>query len=195
MICLVLSLVVLIVRGNKIDENQYAWVTITSIAGSWCVLTASKFWEGTSGDVAVRRFVMLVLGLCVGAVAYGLSVWLYLPLEADPNFHYRGISEGFTEQFFSADGSPLFLAFLAYFGALFLIPKWWRRADPVRSTRLSIWHTVLTIACSWIITVFWPFPQPWGLMTTATMAIAIQMASPWVSPIDRAKLTAPAVGA
>ena len=194
-ICLVLSLVVLILRGERPDENQYAWVALTSIVGSWCVLSASKFWEGRSGEVAVRRFVMLVLGLGVGAVAYGLSVWLFLPLHADPNFHYTGFSQNFTEQFFAADGSPLFFAFLAYFGALFVIPKWWKRADPVRSTRLSIWHTVLAIACSWIITAFWPFPQPWGLMTTATMAIAIQMASPWVSPIDRAKLTAPAVGA
>ncbi len=105
---------------------------------------------------------MLVLGLGVGAVAYGLSVSLVVSAAARRSqFPLHGLLAEFHRAFFAADGSPLFFAFLAYFGALFVIPKWWKRADPVCSTRLSIWHTVLAIACSWIITAFWPFPQPW----------------------------------
>jgi hypothetical protein len=36
--------------------------------------------------------------------------------------------------------------------------------------------------------MFWHFPQPWGLMLVASISIAAQLAAPWVSQADRAKL-------
>ena len=78
-------------------------------------------------------------------------------------------------------------AFLAYFGFLFVLLRWWRQADPVRSARLSLWATACTVLVAWVLNLFWPFPQPWGIMVAATMSIAVQLASPWVGPPPAAR--------
>ena len=43
--------------------------------------------------------------------------------------------------FYAVDGRPLLMAYVACFGTLFLLIRWWRQADPLRSTRLSLWTT------------------------------------------------------
>jgi hypothetical protein len=81
-------------------------------------------------------------------------------------------------------------AYLAYFGFLFLLVRWWRGADPLRSTRLSLLGTSSALFVAWLLNFVWPFPQPWGLMATATISIAVQLASPWVPPKKPAFRTA-----
>src|SRR5262249_8486976 len=70
--CLVISLVVMILRGETPDPTQYAWLASTTILGSWAVLIPAKYWEGTRGDTVRRRFTMLVIGLAYGMVAYAI---------------------------------------------------------------------------------------------------------------------------
>jgi serine/threonine protein kinase len=192
--CLVVALVVMFLRGETPEPNQYAWLAMSSIIGSWCVLVPAKIWEGSRGDAALRRFVMLAIGLAFGAIAFGLLNWLMISLSAYAASPMGGPARGFRNGFFDGNGDPKMIAFLAYFGFLFLIVRWWRLADPVRSTRLSIWHTVVAVFCSWILTIFWPFPQPWGVMVAATIAISVQLASPWLSPTERAALARPSAG-
>jgi hypothetical protein len=190
-ICPVLALVVIILRGQPVEPNQLAWLATTSILGTWAVLIPAKFWEGTSGDAAWRRFVMLVMGLTIGAAAYGLLAWLMVSLPYDERISMANHWD-LQHTFFAADGSPLWPAFLAYFGFLFVLPRWWRQANPVRTTRLSIWYTAVAIFWAWLpAMLFWPFPQPWGLMLAAIMAIAVQLASPWV-PADQRSVAHPA---
>jgi hypothetical protein len=196
LICAVVGLVVMILRGEMPQPNQYAWLALSATLGSWAVLIPAKFWEGKRGDAALRRFVMLVVGLMFGIASYGLFSWFMISLPYDQHW-VEGPARDFLRKgnFASADGSPLPIAFLAYFGSLFLILRWWRQADPLRSTRLSIWHTAVAIFFAWIIGLFWPFPQPWGLMVIATIAVAAQLASPWLSPAERSQLKAQAAGA
>jgi hypothetical protein len=157
------------------------------------VLIPAKFWEGKRGDPTLRRFVMLIVGLGFGVLAYGAMNWLLVSLPFEMGFK-RSINEDLSQSFFTGDGIPKLVAFLAYFGFLFVIPRWWRQADPLRSSRLSIWHTAVALFWSFALSAIWPFPQPWGWMLTATIAIAVQLASPWLSPADRSQLRAQAVG-
>ena len=69
---------------------------------------------------------------------------------------------------------------MAYFGFLFFIPRWWRQADPLRRTRLSIWSTVVIVFWAGLANMLFLFPQPWGFMLVATISIAVQMASVWI---------------
>jgi Protein kinase domain len=193
LICLVVGLVVMMLRGHSLDTDQYAWLAASSTLGAWAVLIPSKLWEGTRGDEALRRFVMLVMGLIFGAAAYGLMSWLMVSLH--PEMHLDSAPfHSFNRDFYSAEGTPQLAAFLAYFGFLMVLPRWWKQADPLRSTRISIWHTLCVVFWSWVLTLVWGFPQPWGLMLTATVAIAVQLASPWLSPSQRAQLPRPAAG-
>jgi hypothetical protein len=107
-----------------------------------------------------------------------------LPYHRDvtlPSFASREMQTNF----YGSDGGPLLLAFLAYFSFLFLVPRWWYQADPMRSTRLSLWSTAVCVFWAAALNLFWPFPQPWGMMLAATISIAVQLSSVWVAPPKR----------
>ncbi len=184
----VISILVLLFRGQSPQPEQYAWLALVSTLGAWSVLISAKFWEATRGDPSLRRFVLLVIGLGLGAAAYGCDQLLIVDLPFDDSFVNQSVFKGSglgqsLYKMYSSDGSPLLSAFLVYFGLLFLMVRWWRQADPLRSSRLSLGATVSTIFVAWLINIFWPFPQPWGLMAAATISLAVQLASPWAGEL------------
>lgn len=179
----VMSLVMGILQGSALDVAQYAWVAITSLLGTWAVLIPAKLWEGKRVDNAVRRFVMLVAGLGVGAVSYELMQWLMVALPSDQKLV---INETGMPEFFTSTGDPRLIALIAYYGFILVVMRWWKLADPLRSTRLSLWAVAVAVFWSFVINIFkFPFPQPWGMMTVATIAVAVQMASPCVAKRER----------
>jgi hypothetical protein len=180
---LALSVVMVLLRGQPAQPEQFAWLSLTSTLGAWAILVLAKFWEGVPGEQAVRRFVLLVIGLGLGAAAYGLDQVLLVDLPFE--MHAERLNRHVPASFFSPLGAPLIPAFLVYFGFLFLLLRWWLQADPLRSTRLSLWATACTVFVAWALNLFWPFPQPWGLMVAAIMSIAVQLASPWVPDSER----------
>lgn len=192
-VCLVMSLVMLLLRGVEALPEQYAWLALTSIAGTWAILLPSKIWEGRDGEPAVRRFCMLVAGLIVGAAAFGIqqNLWVGLPHEftgqpafADPGSMVTSLqSDTSPDRLFAPES---LMTNLSFFGFLYLLVRWWRLADPLRSTRLSLWSTAVAVTWAGALFLLWPFPatwapfpQPWGFMFAATVAVAVQIASPW----------------
>jgi hypothetical protein len=175
---MVIGFVMVLLRGQPPQSPQYAWVAIVSTLGAWGVLFPAKFWELKSGEAAMRRFVMLIVGLMLGWIAYALSVNLRVELPFD--LVIRPVDDNLIPKgFYSASGSPLLYAYLAYFGFLFLLLRWWRVAERERPARFSLWSTMSALFVAWLLNFVWPFPQPWGLMVAATMSIATQLASPW----------------
>ena len=198
LVCLVISVVMLMLRGQISDPQQYAWLALTSIIGSWGILVPAKIWEGGRGEAALRRFFMLVVGLGVGLAACGLQRGLLVslpheftrePLFVVANDGHSRIALGSADDVYSQFHV---MTFLSYFGFLFMLIRWWRLSDPLRPTRLSLWSTAVCVTWAGAIYMFWPFPadwtflpQPWGFMLAATIAIAVQLSSPWVDPKQR----------
>jgi hypothetical protein len=69
--------------GSVSGWAVFAWLTVTSVMGSWMLLTLGKFWEGSEGDHAVRRFVMLLAGLALGFVAFARQLLMVSPVNYD----------------------------------------------------------------------------------------------------------------
>jgi hypothetical protein len=182
----IMSVVVVLLRGDAtIAREQYAWLAGVSVLGSWAVLIPSKLWEGTPGDQTLRRVTMLVMGLLVGAAAYLAADTLMVPFGDSPRFH---VAEGqpVAGKFYDVKGAPLMQAYLAYFGALFVLVRWWKQADPLRCTRLSLWATGLSVLAAGVVDAIWTFPQPWGLMVAAIISVSVQLVSPFAAPHERA---------
>jgi serine/threonine protein kinase len=182
----VVSLVVVLFRmstrgGGPIEPNQYAWLALSAVAGAWSIMIPAKVWEFRPADAALRRFVMLVAGLGVGLIAHALhtSLLVHLPYDIHDQKVREMVISHFPQSFYGADGTPLVCAFLAYFGLLWLAPRWWRHAYSRRSTRLSFWMVGTALVWAAIVNCLSPFPQPWGLMFAATVSIAVQLASTW----------------
>ena len=190
MISAVLCLVFLLIEGDKLDGNMpgwslYTWLTVSSVAGSWILLTLGKFWEGNDGDHFRRRFVMLIAGLAFGAAAFGASQLLMVDVQDQDRMTAHAFSDDQVAALYSTDGSPLLAAYLIYFAGLFVILRWWAQADPLRRTRLSLWATGVCVLWAWIVHMFCPFPQPWGLMLAAAISVSVQMSAPWVNSKQR----------
>jgi hypothetical protein len=77
------------------------------------------------------------------------------------------------------------MAFMTYFGFLYLVPRWWRQTDPLRRTRLSLFFTAVVGFWALVLHQFWWFPQPWGVMLAVTISMAVQFSGRWIAPADR----------
>jgi len=181
--CLVMVLIASY-QGGPPRLERCAWLGLVSVIGTWAVLVPAKFWEGTQGENVLRRFTMMVIGLGVGLAAYGIAGALMVHLPAGPGFpeapQYR-----LPPSFYAPDGHPLAMAYMASFGTLMLVLRWWRQADPLRSVRLSLWSLLVTVIVAAVVAGLWHFPQPWLVMVAATISVAVQLASPWQHPRAR----------
>jgi hypothetical protein len=174
-LCIVLELLL----PASPTPSQFAWLAIVGSTAGWALMAVSKFWEGTQGEPILRRFVLLLLGLGVGLFAYGLKEHLRVDLPAGMGSGELGWGS-YQASMVDASGEPNLKCFLAYFGFLFPALRWWKQTDPLRWTRLSLWSAAVCVFWAWLLNAAWPFPQPWGLMVAATVAISVQLASPWV---------------
>jgi hypothetical protein len=133
----------------------------------------------------LRRIVMLAVGLGLGAAAWALSGLLMVHLTDvwSPSF---GDGE-FGVTLYDSAGRPQLLAYLAYFGFLLAVPKWWQQADPLRGSRVSLWSAGVCALWAWLMNAFWPFPQPWGIFIAVAIALSVQLASPWMRRVRTLK--------
>jgi serine/threonine protein kinase len=185
-VCLVMSLLMLLFRTasshtHALELNQYAWLTISAVAGSWALLARESFAEGRRAEPALRRFNLLVIGLLVGAASYAIYAGLLvnLPWETGRTAAFdRGLGwTALPPGGFASDGSPMIAAFLAFFGGLMFLPRWWRQTEPTRRQRVRLWFVVATLLWAGLVNMVFQFPQPWGFMVAATISIAVQLAS------------------
>ncbi|HEY2415177.1 MAG TPA: serine/threonine-protein kinase [Pirellulaceae bacterium] len=188
----VLTIVMTAIGGESLVRSADwrvgpAWFWLMTTLGTWLVLVAGKQCERGQGELIKRRFGMLVLGLAFGAVAFVSSEFLLVDLGEDAKINR--VPQVVAEMLDSTGGQRL-SAFVAYFGAVFMSIGWWKLCDPLRSSRLRIAPILLSILAAWIwqLLPFFSFPQPWGFMLVACIAIATQLAAPWLSPEQRMAL-------
>lgn len=173
------SLILVLLLTDHSTLEQYVWLSLVGIAGSWGMLVTAKFWEGREGEPVVRRTVLLGLGLLLGWFAYGISRWLMVDLTIASNFEPNLPADSFQATQLFSGGQPNLKLYLAYFGFLFPVLRWWRMAEPTRWTRFSLLSTLLCVGWALLLWLAWPFPQTWGMMAAATIAVSVQLASPW----------------
>ena len=83
---------------------------------------------------------------------------------------------------------PRLRDFVAYFACLFVLMRWWHQAEYTRHRRLSLWSVAICMFWAYCLHVFWWYPQPAGMMVAGIIAIATQLASPWMPPSQRREL-------
>lgn len=195
LVTLTVGLVILVLSGFREGASQpplwgmtwwgqYAWLVVVSLAGAWAVLTVSKFWEGGSGDAMTRRFLLMVVGLGLGLAAFWSTSWFGVELTHDRHFMQLASFRA-HQPLGPADGWPESKYYLASFGTLLLLVRWWRQADPARGARLSLWAVVVSVLVAALVADLWGFPQPWLPMVACSMSVAVQLASAWLPPDQR----------
>ena len=185
----VLCLIILVAGGRELDASVdtwtfFAWLTVSSVIGSWLVLGLAKFWEGHEGDdILAGRFVMMVVGLAIGVAAFAASDMLMVRLSTSEMFNVLELPRDVIPTGMYASGGTLGLTpFLAYFATLFVVLRWWLQVDPLRKTRFSLWATSV---CAFVAMLI-PWQIPWGFLLVVTMSVAVQLSAPWMPSSERA---------
>jgi serine/threonine protein kinase len=161
--------------------RQFAWLALVGTAGAWGILVPSKVWEGRDGEPLLRRFTLLCVGLGMGAFSFFVSDALYLDLPAKWGALRPPVGDWTGLDLFKPDGGMQLTLHLAYCAFLLPILRWWKQADPLRTSRLGFWATTVCIAWAWVLSLAWPFRQPWGMLLAAVIAVGVQLSSTWLS--------------
>jgi serine/threonine protein kinase len=187
----VLGVIMLIIGAQQFDGSVqslalYAWFALSTTLGSWLVLASGRPVETKGSDQVRRRFALLILGLVFGAASFGVQQLLMVETRNIMDFPHITDSAATAGAY---EGQlPLLPAYLAYFAGIFVVLRWWKQVDPLRTTRLSIWTTGVCVLWAAVLEMFWHFPQPWGLMLVASISIAAQLSAPWLTPRERQQL-------
>jgi hypothetical protein len=192
--------------GRNFNVELFLWVAIVATLASWAVLIPGQLTEGRVEDQTPLRFTMLLTGAVVGLLAWAVAQMLYLDLPVgrdfglSPNDSLSGeLLEWNTHELdagYQRGAVPLPLPYFAmYFAFLFAVMRWWRLAEWTRSARVSVWSVVWAGGIAFVVSLFWWFPQPLGIITAGVIALTVQLASPWLSPSRRREMAQAAVAA
>jgi hypothetical protein len=160
----------------------YAWTVLASSLCAWAVLVTAKFWEASAGDQALRRFLLLVVGLVVGAAAALLAQSLELTprylssvLNMDDLPGHGALGK---RSLYSVTGEPSLLAYAGFFAVLFASLRWWKLADPLRASRLSLWRIAATALVA--LGIYHLLPIPGGVLVPCIAATAVSLSASWI---------------
>jgi serine/threonine protein kinase len=182
------------------------WTALVSSMTACVAIGLGKYWQKSEGDWPMRSFVQLTAGFVIGLAAFALANYLmvwptlagdsavfeWIQLNGQPiaSMDFDLFSNDRRQWSAFTDGNNILLpAYLAYFPLLMGTIGWWRQVDPLRKVRFSIWAVIWSMLMASIIHLIVPFPQPWCALLAGGTSIAIQLASPWLNPEERLKVT------
>jgi len=166
--------------GQMQNMTEAGTIFFLTVATSWAVLVPSKLWAYQRGDSWRRRLVMMFLGVVVGLGALWINGWTSkVPGEATQPH------ESWPIEWLPGAGTALAegAAYVIYFAVTFFALRWWRLADPRRSSRFSF--LPLLAAGFWGLLPLMIWPQPWQCGAPGAlviMAAIVQLVSPWEQP-------------
>ncbi len=183
MVCAVTTLALVLVggyHGAPVAAAPAVWLYLVSLFGAYCVLVVSHGWAVAPRDPLLQRFILLALGLLVGAFASTLADLLIFSLPHSIHWGEAGPWR-LPDAFYAADGAPRLPAMMAAMGTLFALIRWGRQADPLRPARLSLWSLIVSGALAVVAAALWHFPQPWLPMIAVALSVTVQLSAPWHS--------------
>ena len=159
----------------------FAWLAMTTIGASWMLLFFGKLWESRTGDNAHRRFWQMTAGLGMGLLSGVAFNALQVPVVYPyTDFNHTPFSD---TMLYSGGGNPHPYTFALFFGGLFLLMRWWMHADPLRSSRLSLFSVIVTVLVAAAGCLLLPVPR--GIWVAGAVATVTQISSVWVNTETR----------
>ncbi len=180
------------------NPADVAFFASTILLASWALIIPAKLWEGRVGDPVIRRIVQGALGLGVGAVAAILQTFLMLSDSALLQASNDGV---FSDRplgrlhIVTSSGTPTIAGFMAFFGLLFLVRRWWWQADSFRKSRFRISSALVTLILGLVIGAILPFPETLGATLALAISAVVQLSASWTPAEERFLTPAPGTAA
>lgn len=176
---------------NSQALGAIGWLGTMSILCSWTVVTFARRWESKQEDSIAFRFAMMVAGLLLGAASFQLSEFLLIPWSSilNPNSDlqskiFNNTLNRSLKGFYDEQQIPNLAGHMAYFAGLMWIVRWWRQSDSLRKKKFSLWAIVWSMLMAGLVQAVFYFPSPWCLWMAAITSLSVQIASPWIDPLQ-----------
>ena len=181
--------------GSELWNSQavsvIGWLGTMSLLCSWTVVTFARRWESKQEDSIAFRFAMMVAGLLLGAASFQLSEFLLIPwssiLNPNSDLQSKIFNNTFNRSlkgFYDEQQLPNLAGHMAYFAGLMWIVRWWRQSDSLRKKKFSLWAIVWSMLMAGLVQAVFYFPSPWCLWMAAITSLSVQIASPWIDPLQ-----------
>lgn len=180
--------------------HQDHWPTVVrtfflTVACSWTVLVPSIYWKENPDDSRQRRIILAGAGL---AIALGM-LWLDgypLPWQdgAGPTLfdpiatpaHASEARHPFYGALYEDNRTlPVGAGYLAYFGLMFLVLRWWKLAETTRRERINL-HAAFSVGFWAFMLLFllptWHEREP-AFIAFCLSALIVQASRRWQEPI------------
>ncbi|MSU80171.1 MAG: serine/threonine protein kinase [Gemmataceae bacterium] len=187
------------------DYSKLVPIFFLTLASSWCVLIPTKLWPPIGrSDSWPRRLIHVTLGIGIGLFALWLEGYdLPMPWNAaarmdalqpwqapfDPPTGMRVF--GVLDRP-SNTSMPILTCYIAYFGLMFLVLRWWKAAQLYRGTRFSI--KAMFAVMFWAFLLLFLLPslhhREIGFVSLTLAAVVCQITAPWKErvPIRKKKV-------
>jgi eukaryotic-like serine/threonine-protein kinase len=172
------------------------WPTFfMAVACSWCVLIPSKLWVANSEDDSwARRLLLMTLGLGVALFALWLDGYeLPMPWNAGTRLEVakpweanaqdlESLRNSWVGRLYPANTSmPILACYLAYFGLMFLVLRWWKSTETYRGRRFSMMATIAVALWAYLLLFLLPnqHHREVGFTSLVMASVICQISCPW----------------
>jgi serine/threonine protein kinase len=160
-----------------------------TILAAWMAIMTGKFWEGRGGDGIARRLATGLMGALVGVGVFFIDHTLMVDLAVmDTGSLAKFMADKqILGNALSGQDYERAVGFIAFFGVLMLVRRWWYHVDSYREKRFS-WITVaVTTGVAAVLSSIGNFDTMWAVMWGASISTTAQLASVWAAPETRQK--------
>ncbi|MBA4016703.1 MAG: hypothetical protein C0483_05900 [Pirellula sp.] len=182
---IILTRLLLLFRSSPLEMSQYLWAAASTFVASALWVVVLKCIYPKNPEPLTRRGISLLMGVTAGAASWLIVNFLKLTLPIESPLEGVGF-ERWPECYIA--GRPTIVAFMGYFGLVFCVLDWWGSTWPQRKTRWNLADGFVALFWGFIIHMFFPFPQCWGVLVAVSTAVIVPLAFPILSKSQRIRM-------
>lgn len=157
-------------------------IFLTATVFSWGVLVAGLLPARDEAHRLALRVVHFLIGAAVGLFVFWLDGW---GLPSDPSTATARDLVLWTGHRLTPEALSAGIRYLAYFGLVAAVVRWWQLTDRRRRERIRLAPVIG--ACAWaaVFLLLWPWESAHvllGLAPVGIAAVSVQVVAPWTSP-------------
>ena len=151
-----------------------------TLIGSWSLLILGKLREGMPRERYIDRMLLTGVGMVVGVALFQLDDWLLIDLLADGSSAHQSLLSMTSSTTPSNSHRLLAESYIAFFGTLFGLRRWWWQTDSFRPHRFRVLSVCLTALIGAGAAYVWGFPVLWGTVWAASLSSVVQLSAVWM---------------
>ena len=178
------------------DYSKLGPVFFMVVAASWSVLIPNRLWlPNSQEDSWTRRLMQMTIGFGVAMLALywagyefplpwktAAQLEVLQPLVPDAQ-RQDALAHSWLGKIYREENTsmPILACYIAYFGLMFLVLRWWKTTETHRSKRFSVMSVVGVALWAYVLLFLLPSlpDREIGFVSLVLAAVVCQTASPW----------------